>query len=67
MKRLRVDYPRLFTIIIAAIESINMWFRIEQVNEEGGRIPKKDPPPTPTDVNGKPLKIGAAPEEEDDG
>ena len=42
------DYYKLFVMIQEALEEAKLSWRMEQVCEELGRIPKKDPPPTPT-------------------
>ncbi len=61
------DYYRLYTIIQNKLEEANLSWRIEQVNEEGGRIPKdkkRVPPPTPTLAPG--VTLPENDEEEDD-
>jgi hypothetical protein len=53
--RVETDYYHLFTLILAKIEEANLSWRIDQINEELGKIKKVAPPPTPTDINGAPL------------
>ncbi len=62
------DYYRLFTIIQDKLEEANLSWKQELGNEEGGKIDvkKKDPPPTPIDKSGKPLKVEPPPPEEDE-
>lgn len=47
-----VDYSHLFTIIIAELENLKMWFRIEEIMVDGGdweiEEKKEIPPPNPT-------------------
>ena len=65
----KIDYYKLFTTIQDKLEQANLSWRIEQINEEGGKIPddkKRIPPPTPTLAPGVNLPEGAEEEEEDE-
>ena len=58
------DYYKLFVMIQEALEEAKLSWRVDQVNMELGRIPKKDPPPTPTLLPG--VSIDNEEEDEED-
>jgi len=62
----QTSYYKLFTLIQTKLEESNLSWRMDQVNEELGRVRKPDPKPTPTDINGNPLKVNVEENEEDD-
>lgn len=58
----KVDYYRLFMRIGEELTNFGLGWELESITEELGKIPKKDPPPTPTLEEGVELTVDDDPE-----
>lgn len=58
-KREHPDYYKLLIKIQQKLEEKGLSWKVDPINEEGGRVDEEEPdyPPTPTDIDGNPLKV----------
>jgi len=62
----KVDYYRLFMRIGEELTNFGLGWELESITEELGKIPKKDPPPTPTLEEGVDMNASNDDETEDE-